>query len=252
MTRCIVDETRARLVLEDGRELDLYSPEAFSLLSRLWLKVSWTLKHPYTFTWLGRPLIQHPEDVLRVQETIHEVAPDVIVETGVAHGGSLVFYATLCKVMGRGRVVGVDVEIRAHNRRAIEAHVLAPLITLVEGDSTAPAVVERVSSLVRAGERVLVILDSNHSRDHVARELEAYAPLVSKGSYIVATDGSMEFLHDVPRGRAEWAWDNPRAAAVEFAKRHPEFLLEEPPFAFNESAIQERVTHWPDAYLRRR
>jgi cephalosporin hydroxylase len=252
VTRSIVDETRARLVLDDGRELDLYSPEAFSVLSRLWLRVGWALKHPYTFTWLGRPLIQHPEDVLRVQETIHEVAPDVIVETGVAHGGSLVFYATLCKAMGRGRVVGVDVEIRPHNRRAIEAHVLAPLITLIEGDSAAAAVVDRVRSLVRPGERVLVILDSNHSRDHVARELEAYAPLVTEGSYIVATDGSMEFLHDVPRGRSEWAWDNPRAAAAEFAKRHPEFALEEPPFAFNESAIRERVTHWPDAYLRRR
>jgi cephalosporin hydroxylase len=144
------------------------------------------------------------------------------------------------------------VEIREHNRRAIEAHLLAPLITLVEGDSTAPATVERVRSLLRPGERILVVLDSNHSRDHVARELEAYGPLVSPGSYIVATDGSMEFLADVPRGRPEWSWDNPRAAAVEFASRHPEFVLGDPPFAFSESPITERVTHWPDAYLRRR
>jgi cephalosporin hydroxylase len=252
VTRTVIDEQRARIVLEDGRELDLYSPEAFSLLSRLWLRVSWALKHPYTFTWLGRPLIQHPEDVLRLQETIHQVQPDVILETGVAHGGSLVFHATLCKALGKGRVIGVDVEIRAHNRQAIEAHVLAPLITLVEGDSTAPATVERVRSLIRPGERVLVILDSNHTRDHVARELEAYSPLVGPGSYIVATDGSMEFLHDVPRGRPEWAWDNPRAAALAFAGRHPEFVLQDPPFAFNESPITERVTHWPDAYLQRR
>ena len=110
---------------------------------------------------------------------------------------------------------------------------------------------KQVTSFVREGEKVLVILDSNHTRDHVAAELEAYSPLVTPGSYIVATDGSMEFLHDVPRGHAGWITDNPSAAARDFAARHPEFVLEQPAWPFNESQLRENITHWPDAWLRR-
>ena len=233
------------------RDLPLYSREAFEELSRIWLKVGWNQKHPYTFTWFGRPVIQLPEDVLRVQEVIYRVKPDLIIETGVAHGGSLVLYASLCKAMGRGRVVGIDIEIRKHNRQAIESHELSSLITLVEGSSIDTRILGQVASLVKAGEKVLVILDSNHSRAHVAAELEAYAPLVTPGSYIVATDGSMEFLHDVPRGQPGWVKDNPAEAAREFASRHPEFVLEQPPWSFNESDLRENITHWPDAWLRR-
>src|SRR5262249_34591470 len=138
-----------------------------------WLAVGWTQRYSYSFTWLGRPLIQLPEDVIRIQEVIHRVKPDVIVETGVAHGGSLIFYASLCKATERGRIVGVDIEIRPHNRAAIEAHPLAKYITLIEGSSTDPGIVERVKSHIKPGETVLVILDSNHSRKHVLDELEA-------------------------------------------------------------------------------
>src|SRR5262245_3342699 len=249
-----IDTARRRLVHEttaDRRELPLDSPEAFGLLSRCWLEVGWTQKYSYSFTWLGRPLVQLPEDVVRVQEVVHRVRPDVIVETGVAHGGSLIFYASLCKALDRGRVIGVDVTIRPPNRRAIEAHPLAGHITLVEGSSTDPAVVQRVRSLVRPGETVLVVLDSCHTREHVRAELEAYAPLVSPGSYVIATDGIMADLAGVPGGRPEWAWDNPQQAAREFARGHGDFLLEEPALAFNESTIRERVTYWPSAYLKR-
>ncbi len=235
----------------ERRELPLYSREAFEQISRVWLKVGWNEKHPYTFSWFGRPIIQLPEDALRMQEVIYRVKPDLIIETGVAHGGSLVFYASLCKAMGKGRVVGVDIEIRPHNRRAIEAHEMSSGISLIEGSSTDPAIVSQVSSLVGAGDTVLVILDSNHSRDHVAAELEAYCALVTPGSYIVATDGSMEFLHDVPRGQSGWITDNPSVAAREFAARHPEFVLEQPAWPFNESTLRANITHWPDAWLRR-
>src|SRR5262249_2601890 len=156
-----------------------------------WLNVGWTQRYSYSFTWLGRPLIQLPEDVLRIQEVIHRVKPDVIVETGVAHGGSLILYASLCKAMDRGRVIGIDIEIRPHNRSAIEAHPLAHYITLIEGSSTDASVVGRVKSLIKPSETVLVILDSNHTRGHVLAELEAYAPIVTPNSYIVATDGIM-------------------------------------------------------------
>jgi cephalosporin hydroxylase len=232
-------------------EVPLYSREAFEILSRLWVKVGWNEKYTYTFSWMGRPVIQLPEDLVRSQEVICRVRPDVVVETGVAHGGSLVFYASLCKAMGKGRVIGVDIEIRPHNRKAIEEHDLAPLIRLVEGGSTDPAVVRQVRELVRPGESALVFLDSSHAKTHVRAELEAYHGLVTPGSYIVATDGIMRDLHDVPRGRPEWKEDHPAAAAAEFASAHPEFVLEQPPWPFNESRLTQNITHWPGAWLRR-
>src|SRR5471032_88967 len=254
MPRIVIDTDAETLVWEYGdgsRSLPLYSDEAFEIVSRQWVKVGWNQRYPYTFTWLGRPLIQLPEDLVRIQEVIWRVRPDVILETGVAHGGSLIFYASLCKAMGHGRVVGLDIEIRAANRAAIEAHPLAPLITMIEGDSTAVETVTQAADLVAGAETVLVILDSDHSKAHVRRELEAYHSLVSPGSYIVATDGIMRDLHDVPTGTPAWTEDNPAAAATEFAHDHPEFVLEQPPWPFNESTLEQNITHWPDAYLRR-
>jgi len=252
--RLIIDTDAHELQIErDGalERVPLYSRRAFELVSDQWVRIGWTQKYSYTFSWMGRPLIQMPEDLLRVQEVIDRVRPDVLVETGVAHGGSLVFYAALFKALGRGRVVGVDVEIRPANRNAIEAHPLASSITLIEGDSTAADTLRRVRAQIRAGESVMVLLDSNHSREHVARELELYAPLVTPGSYIVATDGIMESLADVPRGDPSWSHDNPSSAAREFAARHPEFVLAQPEWPFNESDLGRNITHWPDGWLRR-
>jgi cephalosporin hydroxylase len=254
MKLLIDTERRLLTVDENGRErsIELYSKEAFELISRQWVRVGWNQKYQYTFSWMGRPVIQLPEDMVRLQEVIHRLQPDVIVETGVAHGGSLVFYASLCKVIGRGRVVGIDIEIRPHNRAAIESHPLFPWITLIEGSSVDPAIVARVKASVKPGETVLVLLDSNHTRAHVRAELEAYHALVTPGSYIVATDGIMRDLHDVPRGQPGWTDDHPAAAAAEFAGAHPQFVLEQPPWPFSESALTENITHWPGAWLRRR
>jgi len=253
--KLIIDTDRAILSEEENgevRHFPLYGREAFERLSRQWVRVGWNQKYQYTFTWMGRPVIQLPEDMIRIQEAIYRVKPDVIIETGVAHGGSLVFYASLCKAMGRGRVVGIDIEIRPHNRKAIEGHALAGLITLIEGSSVAPGVVAQAKALCRPGDTVLVILDSNHARAHVAAELAAYAPMVTQGSYSVATDGIMRDLHDVPRGDPGWKGDHPAAAAEEFASRHPEFVLGQPAWAFNESELASNVTHWPGAWLQRR
>lgn len=234
-------------------EFPLYSRETFERLSALWVKVGWNEKYPYTFSWMGRPIIQLPEDMVRMQEVIFHVRPTVVVETGVAHGGSLVYYASLLKAFfGGGRVIGLDIEIRPHNRQAIESHSLASMITLIEGDSTSDAVVERVEGLIGPDDRVLVVLDSNHSKDHVSRELERYARFVTPGSYIVATDGVMQHTHDVPRGQPDWDWNNPAAAARAFAEAHPEFALVQPEWPFNESGLRANVTHWPDAWLLRR
>jgi cephalosporin hydroxylase len=156
------------------------------------------------------------------------------------------------KAMGHGRVVvGVDIEIRPHNRKAIEAHELFPMIRLIEGDSTAPKVVAEAASHVRPGEKVLVILDSDHSRKHVGKELEAYHPLVTVGSYLVATDGIMGRVYDTPRGNPGWKEDNPTEAARDFAASHPEFVLEQPAWRFNESALDKVITGWPGAWIKR-
>jgi cephalosporin hydroxylase len=241
-----IDEKRGVVIAEgDGvrTEHALDTPEAFALVSDAWLRAGWWAKHTYTFSWMGRPVIQLPEDLVRLQELIWQLKPDVIVETGVAHGGGLVFYASLCEAMGRGRVVGIDVDIRAHNRTAIEAHPLFHRITLIEGSSVDPEVVGRVQASIEPGDRVLVLLDSNHTKAHVAAELRAYGPMVTPGSYIIAMDGYIMTLNaGAPRTSPDWAWDNPGSAAAEFVQQHPDFVLDEPVFSFNESPLSRGLS----------
>ncbi|HVE72405.1 MAG TPA: CmcI family methyltransferase [Thermoanaerobaculia bacterium] len=249
----IVIDRETGTISFDGKTLPIDSDEGFSVLSDAWLDAAIRIKQQYTFTWMGRPIIQFGDDLVRLQEMVFRVQPDVIVETGVAHGGSLIFFASLCKVLGRGRVIGVDVEIRPHNRVAIEAHPLFPLTTLIEGSSIDPATVAAVKQQIQPGETVLVMLDSNHTAGHVLAELEAYAPLVNVGSYIVAMDGhGMELAARSARGVANrWETDNPNAAAREFARTHPEFVLEPTQFMFNESVITEWSTAFRGGVLRR-
>lgn len=229
----------------------LGTAEAFALVSEVWLRAGWDTKYVYSFSWMGRPIIQLPEDMIRIQEVIYWLKPDVIIETGIAHGGSLIFYASLCKAMERGRVIGVDIEIRPHNRQAIEAHELFPLITMLQGSSIDAEIVGQVKSLVQPGETVLVLLDSCHSKDHVLAELNAYAPLVTVGSYIVATDGIMEQVVGAPRTQPDWSWNNPRQAALEFVRDNPNYVIEELAFPFNEGVIRGRVTYWPGGFIKR-
>lgn len=253
--KLFLDTDAGILVVEDKqnkRTLDLYSKEAFEEISRQWVRIGWNQKYQYTFTWMGRPVIQLPEDMIRIQEVICQLEPDVIIETGVAHGGSLVFYASLCKAMGKGRVIGIDIDIRTHNRAAIESHLLSEYITLLEGSSTSRTVVEKVRSLINTGEKTLVILDSNHTYAHVYDELECYSGFVTEGSYIVATDGIMYDLADVPRGFSDWSTDNPVCAAKDFVSKHPEFVAEQPVWQFNESDLNLNITHWPGAWLKRK
>ena len=225
--------------------MPLFSHEAFRQLSFLWLKSGWATKYAYNFTWMGRPIIQLPEDMVMVQEIIYKVKPDVLVETGVAHGGSGVFYASLFEAYGKGRVISIDIEIREHNRKALEAHPMKKRITLIERSSTVPETVAEVRGLIKPGESVMVVLDSNHTRAHVLKELELYAPLVTSGSYIVATDGSMVDLTDVPGGKPEWATDNPKMAVHDFLASNDGFEIDPEPTRLG-------ITYWPDAYLRRK
>jgi cephalosporin hydroxylase len=231
--------------------MPLSSAEAFRYASDAWLRVGWDVKYVYSFTWLGRPIIQLPEDMLRLQEVIYSLRPDIIIETGVAHGGGLIFYASLCRLMGKGRVIGVERELRAHNREAIEQHELHDLITIVEGDSTATSTVDEVKRLTVGAKCVLLLLDSYHSKAHVLAELNAYGPLVTRNSYVVVMDGIMEKLVGAPRSQPDWGENNPRQAAIEWVGKNPDFEFSEPPFAFNEGLVRTRVTYWPEAFLKR-
>lgn len=245
-------DTDTAVLSVDGRDLGLYSREAFDVLNDLWTVVGWQQKYSYRFRWFGQPIIQLPEDVIRVQEAIYTVRPDLVIECGVAHGGSLLLYASLMKAMGGGRVIGVDVEIRPHNRAALEAHELFGMLDLVEGDSTAPGTVAEVHRLARSAERTIVLLDSNHTHAHVLAELEAYHDLVTPGSYLVVADGVMRAVADVPNGRPEWKTDNPLSAVEEFLDRHDHFEPVTAPQGFDESDVERDPTYWPGGWLRRR
>jgi cephalosporin hydroxylase len=198
-------------------------------LSRRWIVETAPYKYTYNFSWLGRPVIQFPQDLVAMQEIIWRVKPDLIVETGIAHGGSIVFYASILELVGgTGHVIGVDLEIRPHNRAAIEAHPMARRITMVEGSSVEEATLRRVRELARGCERVLVALDSNHTHGHVLRELELYSPLVTAGSYLVVFDTVVEDMpaEAFPHGR--WGpGNNPMTAVREFLARTDRFVVDD-------------------------
>jgi cephalosporin hydroxylase len=253
-----IDQKNNQLIKDDGSVVKLYSKEGFKAISDLWLTIGWDQKYLYSFSWMGRPIIQNPEDMIRMQEVIYSIKPDYIIETGIAHGGSLVYYASLLHTMGNGRVVGVDIEIRPHNRKKIEDHKLFDLIDLVEGSSTDTSILKQVDNIVGNDKKIIVILDSAHDYNHVLNELKLYSKFVSKGSYIVVTDGSQEYLHKTPRAKRDypvyvdtWEKNNPKKAAEKFVSENQNFEIVEPKFIFNEGNIDFRVTHWPSAFVRR-
>ncbi len=230
--------------------------------SRSFMLASLASQYSYNFSWQGRPIIQYPQDIVAMQELIWSVKPDLIIETGIAHGGSLIFSASMLalldmtaaieagvsfdpKLSGR-RVVGIDIDIRAHNRVAIEAHPMASRIQMIQGSSIAPEIVEQVTQLASCYQRILVCLDSNHTHDHVLAELEAYAPLASKDSYCVVFDTIVEDIpSDMIRDRRWGHGNNPKTAVWEYLKTHPEFEIDKD--------IQNKIsiTVAPDGYLKR-
>lgn len=226
------------------------------------MRTSLLSQYSYNFAWMSRPIIQYPQDIVVMQELIWRVRPDLIIETGIAHGGSLIFSASMLALLDMAdaiesgvtldpaksdrKVLGVDIDIRAHNRAAIEAHPMASRIQMIQGSSIAPDVVEQVRELAADYQRVLVCLDSNHTHAHVLAELQAYAPLTSIGSYCVVFDTIVE---DVPADMfSERPWgpgDNPKTAVWEFLKSHSEFEID------REIPHKLQITVAPDGYLRR-
>ncbi len=185
-------------------------------------------RYSYNFSWLGRPIIQYPQDIVAAQELIWSVKPDLIIETGIAHGGSIMLSASILELIGgKGRVVGIDIDIRKHNRRAIEAHRMMKRITMIEGSSTSPEVINKVRRIVKGKKKVMVFLDSNHTHEHVLHELELYSPLVTKGSYLVVWDTVIKNLPDSLH--ADRPWDhghNPGTAVEKFLKGNKKFAID--------------------------
>ena len=222
------ESQRFRREVEDEIE-GMKRDEPLRDLSNKWIRDVTRHKYAYHFTWMGRPIIQVPQDVLAMQELVWTVRPDLIVETGVAHGGSLVFYASMLELLGDAdrRVIGIDVDIRAHNRAALERHPMMKRISLIEGSSIAPEVVKRVHEVAR-GKRVLLVLDSNHTHDHVLQELELYTPLVPKGSYAVVFDTVIEEMPAEFYGDRPWHPGNsPQSAVREFLVRNKRFVVDD-------------------------
>jgi len=197
------------------------------------MKASIAAKYSYNFSWLGRPVIQYPQDIVAMQELIWSLQPDLIVETGIAHGGSLIFSASMLELNAAcggpkdARVVGVDIDIRAHNRAAIEAHPMMRRITMIQGSSIAPEIVAAIRAHTVGRKSVLVCLDSNHTHDHVLAELEAYAPMTTVGSYCVVFDTIVEDLPQALSGDRPWGpGDNPKTAVHKYLATHPEFEID--------------------------
>lgn len=209
-------------------------------------------KYTYNFSWLGRPIIQYPQDMIALQEIIWDVKPDMIIETGIAHGGSLIFSASMltlleaCHEIEDGKVLGIDIDIREHNRKAIEAHPMSKKITMFQGSSIDEEMISRVHEFAKQGKKIMVLLDSNHTHEHVLAELRAYASLVSLGSYCIVFDTIIE---DMPKSSfPDRPWDkgnNPKTAVWEYLKECNDFVIDKD--------IENKIliTVAPDGYLKR-
>lgn len=203
-------------------------------------------KYSYNFDWLGVPIIQYPQDIVAMQEIVWRVKPDLVIETGVARGGSIIFYVSMMKLLGKGgRVVGVDIDIRPHNRDSIESHPLADCVSLIEGSSIDPDTVAKVAEHAKSAKRPLVILDSHHTHDHVLKELEMYSPFVKAGSYLVVFDTGVEVLP--PELIVDRPWgpgDNPMTAVREFLSKNDRFEID------REVDAKLLVSVAPEGYLK--
>ena len=201
--------------------------------------------YSYNFSWMGRPIIQYPQDMIAMQEIIWELKPDLIIETGIAHGGSLIYYASIMELIGKGEILGIDIDIREHNRREIEAHPMFKRIKMIQGSAIDKSIIEQVAAAAQGKSTVLVSLDSNHTHEHVLEELKLYSPFVTKGSYCVVFDTIVE---DMPRGMYDRPWDkgnNPKTAVFEFLKTNKNFEIDK--------QIDNKllISVAPDGYLKR-
>jgi cephalosporin hydroxylase len=216
-------------------------------LSLEWMIKADKYKYTYNFSWLGRPIIKFPNDIVIMQEIIWQVKPDLIIETGIAHGGSIIFSASILELLGGdGQVVAVDIDIRQHNRREIEKHPMYKRITMFEGDSTSPEIVGKIREIAQTKSTVMVFLDSLHTHEHVLKEMELYAPMVSVGSYLVLPDTFIEYFPQGYYGDRPWdVGNNPMTALREFIRKNDNFIIDQ------EKVAKLMITEAFDGYLKR-
>jgi cephalosporin hydroxylase len=246
----------------EGNIASLANDSMLHALSKMWLRDTAKHKWSYNFTWMGRPAIQLPNDAWAMQELIWKIKPDLIIECGIAHGGSLIYYASILGLLDlseavdsggvanpsktKRKVLGLDIDIRSHNRKAIEQHPMRPWIQMIEGSSISDDVISQVKDIAKHYNTILVALDSNHTHDHVLKELEAYAPLVSKDSYCVVFDTVLEDMPAEQCSDRSWAPGNsPKTAVWKYLETHSEFEIDK--------SIQNKllITVAPDGYLKR-
>lgn len=236
------NEERIHLIASNGKNKELLNAAAsFNHESNL-------AKYSYNFSWMGRPIIAYPQDMIAMQELIWDIKPDLIIETGVAHGGSIVYYASLLELIGaNGLVIGIDIDIRKHNRDLIEMHPMMKRIQLLEGPSTSEGIIGQVKVIASKKSKVMVCLDSNHTHEHVLEELKLYAPLTSIGSYCVVFDTIVEHLPDnyLEGGRPWGVGNNPKTAVLKYLNTHDEFEIDK--------SIDNKllISVAPDGYLKR-
>jgi cephalosporin hydroxylase len=202
----------------------------FQKLTKSWFKSSEKFQYSYHFSWMGRPIIQYPQDMIALQELIWKIQPDLIIETGIARGGSLIFSASILQLIGKGSVIGIDVDIRKHNKIEIEKHAMFKRIKMLEGSSIDEKIVKKVYQLAKNKKQILVILDSNHSHQHVLKELELYSPLVTKNSYLIVFDTIIEdisTLKTASHQKRPWGkGNNPKTAVLSFLKTNNRFKID--------------------------
>lgn len=192
-----------------------------------WLIKGYDYEYSYHFKWLGRPIIQYPQDIVALQEIIWNVKPDIIIETGIARGGSLVFSASILEMIGKGKVIGIDIDIREYNKKEIKKHSLFKRIKMIEGSSTDEKIIKKVLKLIKPKDKVLVVLDSNHTHEHVLKEMEVYAPLIRKGSYMIVFDTIIQDLPERLFSKRPWTKkNNPKTAVHEFISKNKRFKID--------------------------
>ncbi len=203
-------------------------------------------RYSYNYSWLGRPIIQYPQDIIAIQEIIYEVQPDLIIETGIAHGGSLILHASICELIGKGKVLGIDIDIREHNKAEIVKHRMSKRITMIQGSSVAPEIISQVAEIAEGKRKVLVILDSNHTHEHVLQEIMHYSPLVTKDSYLLVFDTVIEDLpEDIYKDRPWGVGNNPKTAVWKFLEKNSDFIIDK---SINDKLL---ISVAPDGYLKR-
>ncbi len=224
------------------------SNEKLKSAASAFMNASISSRYSYNFTWLGRPIIQYPQDMIAMQEIIWDIKPDLIIETGIAHGGSLIFYASMLELIGKGEILGIDIDIRDHNRKEIESHPMFKRIKMIQGSSIDPAIIAEVKKHTEGKKTILVTLDSNHTHDHVLAELNMYSPFVSLNSYMVVYDTIVEKLPEdhLPGHVRPWGvGDNPWTALNSFIGDNPQFEIDH---TINNKLL---ISVAPDGYLKR-